>query len=396
MGLTLVLFLLFPLVNHAGGLGISAICALVGIAGLVSVPWLKIERVPEWVWAMALFLGWVLLTSLWSPYEDMRDMPNPVKVGLGGVLYTSMLLVVQSATTMNSRLLRHFFLAMMVLSVGLLLIDLLTGYGLTYLIDPLKEGEDATRKRGSTEMNLGHAVAVLTLLLMPAMVILSREIRMGWVAALAFAAALGLAALLSGLSAGLLAMIAAFVAAALAYMKPVLALRLMTWGAILSILLAPLVGYALDYMGPETKAALPFSWEHRAEMWAFTAQEIFKAPLWGQGFDAVRTFDATMQLKGHEWAIVSLHPHNAGLHIWVETGLIGAALAALTVLAMGTAAETFIQGSRGRAIALCGFMAASIVICSTTFGVWQEWWWATQFFVVSTLWLIGRDTNGAT
>jgi O-antigen ligase len=145
----------------------------------------------------------------------------------------------------------------------------------------------------------------------------------------------------------------------------------------------------MGYVPDNVKAAMPFSWEHRVEMWGYTAHRIFEVPLWGHGFDAVRTFDDTFSTRGIEaWAIVSLHPHNAGLHIWVETGVIGAVLAGLTVLAGGFALEEFSAKNRRQTMAAAGLISSALIISSTTYGLWQEWWWGTIILVATTILLI--------
>lgn len=377
--------------SHAGGLGIAVVTAILGVSGYLTAKPSSFRNIPLWFFALALFCFWAALSSFWSPYEDTKTLSNPIKLILVLVLYPGALLSFRSAGAHDRNVLRHMLMAMAILALGVLLIDLMSGYGITYLMDPPNPGEDIVRKGGDIEMNLGHHISVLALLMPVVMTVMRRQLSLGWFLAATFGVFVAIAALLGNLIVGVMAVLAGLFAMYMARLKPMKTLRLITWFAIASILLAPLLGFLAAQASPEFKAQLPFSWEHRIEMWAYTAQRIMESPIWGHGFDAVRTFDATFSSRGVEnWAIVSLHPHNAGLHIWAETGLIGVALACVAILTMGISIEYFCRNSHLRTMAAAGAMTVGIVLSGVTYGVWQEWWWATLFFVSGTLYLLPK------
>lgn len=385
---------LLPVLSHAGGLGLAPLVAILGGVGLLTYHRYNMFDVPSWVWMLLVFLVWAALTSLWSPYEDTQTLTNPVKLLIGAFLYLGAMLTFKTATVHDRSLLRHMFVAAAVLSIGLLLIDIFSGYALTFLVDPLQAGEDSLRKRGDTEMNLGHAITVLALMLAPVMMMIRRQFNLGLILSLIFALFVACTAIFGQLMIGVLSVMGTVIFMVAARLKPLTTLRFLVWVAILSILMAPFVGYALGFVPDTVKASMPFSWEHRLEMWTYTADKILAAPLWGHGFDAVRTFDDTFSSRGiNDWPIVSLHPHNAGLHIWVETGLIGAALCVITIMLMGLAAEEFIYKSPLRAIATCGFLAAVIIISNVTYGIWQDWWWAIVICIAASLHLLPARTK---
>lgn len=392
VGIVFVALGLMPLLSHAGGLGLAPLAAIVGGVGLLTCAPSKVGLIPGWVWALVLLLVWGNISALWSPYETDDILTNPIKLGIGVILFLGCILSFKSAALKNRELLTHMFIAVTVFSAGLLIIDILSGYALTFLVDPPREGENVIRKGGDAEMNLGHAITVLVLLMPGVMMMIKRSHKMGWFAGLLFALLVILTAYLGQLMVGVLATVAALAAMAVARRDAIRVIRWLTWIAVFSILAAPIVGYLFGFASPEFKARIPFSWEHRVEMWSYTARQILEAPIWGHGFDAVRTFDATFSSRGIEnWAVVSLHPHNAGLHIWAETGLIGAALASITIMMMGVAAEKFVLGSKERGIAVAGFIAAATVVCAITYGVWQDWWWAALFITAATLTLIAKE-----
>ena len=72
--------------------------------------------------------------------------------------------------------------------------------------------------------------------------------------------------------------------------------------------------------------------------------------------------------------IIPLHPHNAGLQVWLELGLVGALLlAGLAWVALrGLARLPRIDQTLGLATFSCAF-----VIASVSYGLWQNQWVAT-------------------
>ncbi|MCZ8150202.1 MAG: O-antigen ligase family protein, partial [Roseomonas sp.] len=166
----------------------------------------------------------------------------------------------------------------------------------------------------------------------------------------------------------------------------------------------PLLAAALA-RGPDL-SALPPSAAHRVLIWDFTLARIGDRPWLGWGMDASRslpgsqdTFDsATLErfgltapeervAFGQNAAQLPLHPHNAALHIWLETGIVGAVLAAalLATLAFGLGATPAI------ASAGLGVLASGIVTGFLSFGVWQPWWVATLMLVAVTFVALRRN-----
>ena len=198
-------------------------------------------------------------------------------------------------------------------------------------------------------------------------------------------------ALLNGLSVALIALFCSILAMLLAAFHPKLTFKGLTAIAVGLIGFAPLVSGAAMISSPEFRAALPFSWEHRLVTWSHIGERIREHPFIGHGFDASRTFDAKFDARGFtDLSVVSLHPHNAGLQIWVETGVVGAVLASFVIYFMGREAAKFADGGRPRAMAAAGLIAAVLVISSVSYGVWQDWWWAMLFICTGVLTLVPR------
>jgi len=370
-------FCLIPLMSHAGGLGMAPLAAIIGAAAWLTRPRLRFTKLPLHIFALFYFLIWAALTSLWSPYPAGSLLSNPVKLIIGVILYLGCISAVERGRIVLPVILPHIFVALNILACGLIIADCLSNYGLTYMVDPLKPDENPVRKLADVEMNVGHSVTVLLLFLGPVMAIMMQRIKLGWMWALVYVAVLLWAAYLSGLAVGILSAVVVLAALIISILLPRTAFKLAIAVAIAAILFAPLVGFISQSLPKDWVAELPLSWEHRVAMWDYTANKVWEAPLFGHGFDAVRTFDDTMALgRAEKWRIVSLHPHNAGLHIWVETGLVGVILSCGAIWLIGKSLLERVASSTAFAMGATGFIVAAAIISSVTYGVWQDWWWA--------------------
>jgi len=382
-------FCLIPLMSHAGGLGMAPLAAIIGATAWLTRPRFIFTKPPLHIFAVFYFLLWAALTSLWSPYQAGAILSNPVKLIIGVILYLGCINAVQRGRTVLPVILPHIFVALNILTCGLIIADCLSGYGLTYMADPLKPDENPVRKLADVEMNVGHSVTVLLLFLGPVMAIMMQRIKFGWIGALVYVAALLWAAYLSGLAVGILSAVVVLAALIVSILLPRAAFKLAIAVAIAAIVFAPLVGLISQNLPKDWVAQLPLSWEHRVAMWDFTANKIWEAPFFGHGFDAVRTFDDTMVLgRAENWRIVSLHPHNAGLHIWVETGLVGVILSCGAIWLIGKTLLQRVANSTAFAMGATGFIVAAAIISSVTYGVWQDWWWASIILAGASLNLI--------
>jgi len=122
---------------------------------------------------------------------------------------------------------------------------------------------------------------------------------------------------------------------------------------------------------------------HRLYIWDFAAQHVIEKPLLGWGLDSARALPGGKRSVLGNAPVMSLHPHNGALQIWLELGAPGAALAALLVLVMGAAVRRLSRaGQASNAAALFG----ALTVAGLSFGIWQNWWMAALglIAVVST------------
>lgn len=173
--------------------------------------------------------------------------------------------------------------------------------------------------------------------------------------------------------------------------------------------------FAAIVLAPAWVSALPtarevqFAWNtfpsslaHRMMIWHFTNQRIAEKPLMGWGADGAREIpgnsDAgevylfhptkkTLVLSPQDQ--LPLHPHNNGLQVWLEMGVVGALLYTALILALiarlGRLEET---GTRAAAFSL---LVIALVMGLSSFGVWQSWWLAALWLAASFTRILTRS-----
>lgn len=112
---------------------------------------------------------------------------------------------------------------------------------------------------------------------------------------------------------------------------------------------------------------------HRLYIWDFTARRIADKPFAGWGFDSARDIPGGKRRVLGNAPVMSLHPHNAALQIWLELGAPGAALAALLVLVTGAGVG---RSARLERAAGAAALFGALTVAGLSFGIWQNWWLA--------------------
>ena len=376
--------LLTPLLALAGGLGFQVAGCALGISALIS--WLADRngagylRAAWPIWLIG-FILWAWASTLWSPYEAAFW-------GGGGSLLVALVLpllfapkiVLNTPERLNSALIWTVIGAGLV-GVLLLLIDAATGFGLSLWGDPVRPGEDPIQRLSDAEMNLGRGQVSYVQLLWPVAVLLILRVKGGLAAALAAFAGLIVSAYFNNLSIVIPAVILAGGFAALAWVRPSQGLILAFTLAICSLIFAPVLGIASAMIDLEVMRQIPLSWEHRLRMWGYSWDLIQQAPIVGHGFDSARVFDElTVRAQdGRDITVRSMHPHNIGIQIWLETGLVGVFLAVGFLLAL-LKSLLKICTAPAQACAVSGLIVSIAASGAATVGVWQHWWWALIAF----------------
>lgn len=375
-----------------------ALAVTVGFALAAAAHWRNHRRLP-WprpqpvALLCAALIGWTLLSALWS--AEWR-FGLTTALGLAGLLLLATMAARALAedTQANVARIGAALVPGLALGIALLAFDHATGNWFRLAIRGFPEWTERIT------FGLKPAVSVLALLLPLLLLVpgIPRAIRVA-----VLAAGVAVALWLPGESAKLAALAGVGVALA-ARLVPRAAARLMAAGLGLLFLAAPLlVGILLAR--PPDLSPLPPTASHRVLIWDFTAARIAERPLLGWGIDASRSLpganenfdDATLArfgltsptervAFGEHAARLPLHPHNAALHVWLETGLVGAMLAAGLAAALALA----LVGHPSVTAAGLGVLISGIVTGMLSFGVWQPWWVASLMLAAVAVVALGR------
>jgi O-antigen ligase len=319
-----------------------------------------------------LFLAWVGLSFLWSPYDNPEQLPKTL---IGVPLYILLALRIGG---LEGRWKSRCEAAVMFLVVALglfLLAETLSGGAMTHAYKVAAEGYDALPEADVmiyVNRNLGHAAVPLLLLAGPAALLARRA--GGLLVGVAVMVLAAIAAFSFGVEVNAVAFVLGAVAAVLTALwpRPMIA---GIFGVVAGgLLVVPVVLPGIIAVLPlQLREALPLSWLWRLEIWSYVSELIKEKPLFGYGLDASRPLNGEMELAGYQIETLPMHPHNASLQIWLETGLIGAALLTCVLVFTGGRIASAPRLSRDQAIATTWVLVTYVSLVLFSYGVWQEW-----------------------
>jgi len=385
-----IVLMLMPLVGHAGGLGVAPLMFILGFIGLIRAIKTKQFKITNTQIALFVLLVWLCITALWSPYRPDDLLTNYIKLVVMVLIYYWSWILFQYVGRIRPKPLQTLMIATSFFAAGLLVIDLLTRFGVTFLFHSTETHSEKIFRAIDAEGNLGHSITILVLIAAPIATLIRDRLpsRLSLFFIIIFFALILWAAWLNNLAVGILGLASVVVAMSAGRIFPHKVPSVLLGLAIVLIMAAPLLAYFSFHSIASAPDNIPMSWDHRLRMWGYCWQVIVDHPLKGVGFDASRTFSETYTTRdGRDLTIVSLHPHNAGIQIWTEAGLIGALLASGVIATLFKPINVFIQ-NRGHAGAVSGVIMAGIIISSLTYGAWQFWWWGSLFFAVGVLYLL--------
>ncbi len=262
--------------------------------------------------------------------------------------------------------------------------EFVTGGEATLAFKTMVEGAPIGEQHTINQVNrsLGHGALLAILFAGPAAALAWRE--GGPLIGLLLIALTGMMSLGFGLEVNTVAFIAAGAAASLAYIWPRGALSAIFGGIAGAFIVVPLTLPSLAAALPEAfKARLPESWEIRLEIWRFTGDRLSERPWTGWGLDAGRVINGEMEIRGTMQQLLPLHPHNAPLQVWMETGTFGAILIAIALVLMGGRIAGAPLLSRLQAAAIAWVATAYFCFIFFSYGIWQEWHTAALAVAIS-------------
>ncbi len=335
-----------------------------------------------------MFLAWVGISFLWSPHDNPEQLPKTL---IGVPLYILLALRV-GALEGRWQMRAQAAVIFLVIALGLfLLAETLTGGAMTHAFKIAVEGYDAMPEEDVmiyVNRNLGHATVPLLLIAGPAALLAHRA--GGLFVAVVVMALAALAAFSFGTEVNAVAFVLGAAAAALTALRP----RPMIAGifGIVAggVIVVPVALPGLIAVMPQSlQDSLPLSWLWRLEIWNYVSELIKDRPLFGYGLDASRPLNGEMVLQGFEIETLPMHPHNASLQIWLETGLIGAALLSCVLVFVGGRIASAPRLSRAQAVATAWVLVTYVSLVLFSYGVWQEWHQAAMALAATVVMFLG-------
>ena len=364
----------FALLAPAAVAGGLALAPLQGLVGLIVAPLSRdMRRIGLFLLAAAPFIafaGWAAASYQWSP------VPRPEQAGrvIGGYVCGVLFVAGLAAGGGKNRALGR---AALLSAVIILICASVVEAGGDLMINRMGA---STTDPGIIERNPGKGVSILVVIVWGAIGALIGGARtwqrLLWRALLVCVALLSLQFHMATNAAGFALGLVGFT---FGWMAPRIAPIVVAAGIAGWTLAAPWASVFLLSL-PGLQDRLPMSWRMRGEIWRYAAARIDERLITGWGLDGARKFgENTLKVGEMQVQAIPLHPHSFSMHVWLETGLIGASLAAAAILAAGIIASRTLGAHRGAAAAAVGAMVAVAAIWNVSYGAWQEWWIAAAF-----------------
>lgn len=371
------------------GAGVTGLPLLMGILGLWALIFgvtakdrpllgaVKRGLAGNWlVWLLFVgFVGWVMLSATWSPATKLAG--ESVRRIAAMALLVPIAAWAASSRDVRDQVIAHRgLLAGLAIAFFILLFEALTNGSINRIASPEKE-------KLAIDGDLGRAATATLALFWAGFITIRRRFNHSYAFG-GFVVVAGLISTQFGTDLNTVGIILGSVAALFAASFPRLALGVLS-GACATImmsapLLYPLITKAALHFAPGGQ--LPLSYGRRAQMWQVASDLITQKPLTGWGLGAGSTFDKVISYGGYDWPIIQLHPHAAPLHVWLETGAVGAALASLAIVAAGAAAMAAFRRNNGACSALVGGLTFLAINWAFSHAAWREWMWVSFAAVV--------------
>ena len=370
-------FILLPFVTMGGAGALAPTMAGAGVLG-VPAPRTTVDiRAGGLPLALgAAFVLWAVLSVLWSPAHPLRDACDFAAAAIGGTLLA---LTAGRLLPYDKSLAKRAGAVGLAVLVAFIAVERWLDYPIGRLLDPVaaKGGES---NEAALKEACQRAVASALICAWGAAALLSALDKVG---AFAIAVLLGLCISLSlqfGAPYNAAALGLGVVAALLAFIWPraivsIAAQTIAGWIVLAPLLLPTLANLAVSGYRQFAGVDAPFTWQARAESWVFVAGKIRERLLMGWGFESSSNFGDTFPLLGFTLHNIPLHPHNAPLQIWLETGAVGAVLAASALASFGRRAGAALANDRWAAASAAGALVTAAFLANVNAGAWGLWWW---------------------
>jgi O-antigen ligase len=377
----------------AGGQGLAPIF---GLAVLCAMSPSRLQamladalKAPVTLSLFVLFLAWITYSASWS------RQTNP-KTAIAMLCYLPLLAAFvwccKGDTAADRKLIVRAGVAFIILISAWCVFEGATGF--PYLLASRPEGAQGLYE---AKKSLSVTDAGLAVMIWPVIAALDKQKGKAQLLVALPILAAAITARLTGTSSIIIALLFAIFCylAARAYPRATMIIGGLTISS--ALLAAPRVANWLHFLPAPVEQLLPASYYHRVEIWKNTAALIAQKPWVGWGMDASKTFK-----EAHDYgplgvhSLIPWHPHNAALHIWLETGLVGAGLLSVLVLALTLSIVRGLSHDRKAMAGAVATIGAFCVFACVSFGVWQAWFLSTAFASAGLIAALSSERNGDT
>ena len=366
-------FAVWPLVAFLGG---SALSPLTGVAALAtahrSVPNLRFQF---YMLALAAFVAFAAASAMWSPRPFVLVELSSLSIR-SEVLRWGLLMAAGGALIAATRGLPERGAALVIRFTTIALaVQFVMTIGVALFEQPLLEFFYAGRSTDDGVQNItrnANYMAAATPFLILALTAGRGRILTGVISA-AIVIAMCFVFTLRGLDAGYLTLALTLGAYFLVRVFGRHGFRVL--GSLLALLVLAAPGIFGMLSAGANAATATSSIQYRQLIWQRTLEIIWQHPVQGAGLGALRMERDVFPAGVFEGQLViPNHPHNMLLQLWAETGLIGAVLAAATILlvAWRLPRPEKLGLATPRIAVIVGAFCASLV----SFDLWNESWWA--------------------
>jgi O-antigen ligase len=368
------------------GAGVTGLSMLIGLLGIWG--WIAGLRRPDmaltrklgqslrsnWLlWILFFgFFGWVMITALWSPATELAG-ESVRRIAAMLILAPVAVWACASSARHESEIFHRAIMAGLGVACFVLMFECVSGASMNRLASPEKDPLAIAGDLGRA------ATATLALFWAGYACLVAKGVPQG--VKISFVVVCLFLSFQFGTDLNALGLVVASLMALLALKMPRFSLGVLSGGTAMVLLTAPLLYPYLATLATRLapNGELPLSYARRAQMWEVASDLIAQKPVMGWGVGAGSTFDRTISYGGYDWPLIQLHP--APLHIWLETGAIGALLASLAIVVGGAKAAHLFQHQKTAAAVLVGGTTFLIIQWSLSHAAWREWMW-TSFAIV--------------
>lgn len=171
-------------------------------------------------------------------------------------------------------------------------------------------------------------------------------------------------------------------------LAPLIGRYLLMWGGALLIIMMPALIIGVQQLDMERNIDYGAgSVGARLDIWYAVSHKILESPFYGHGLEAARSITNWSTEFVYYQGTSMLHPHNGLLQIWLEFGLMGAALA---VFGWVWLSRRVLSLSDSAMPVVASLLTTTLFVITVSHGLWQSWWVWSLFGVAALTILVIR------